>query len=470
MSDGKGGRIGLRDVLRVDIPKLHAAFTREGVTANPAAQLIIRIVKEPRNHRQLMRVLYCPPLPLLWGFRPGDGTAAALIHQVFARALWRNRSNLGRLRLLAYYLVWPPLVIGATAWMTLLNGRSIRRLSGKGSLHQMADQLRLAAQHAILPPWYYMFELWDDARLARAGQYLTRDETKGGIYRLLGTRAAKKILQNKGPFAHHCHAQGVRTPATLEAKDGQIRAVDGQLTDVLPRADLFAKPGRGRGGRGAEKWHYDGAAWSLDGATAIGEAALLAHFRELTKVETYLIQPRLDPHADLADLSGNVLTTVRMVTIVNESGVCEATHAVFRMPNGPEANVDNFHAGGLAAKVDIETGELGPSTDMGLRPSSAWHTHHPHTGAPIAGRKLPFWKGTIALARHAHASMTDWTVIGWDIAICDDGPVIIEGNCGPDLDIIQRAHREPMGDSRFGELLAHHLAKLDLEARLKLPA
>jgi hypothetical protein len=315
-----------------------------------------------------------------------------------------------------------------------------------------------------------MFELFDAERRERAAQYLTRDETKGGIYRLLGTRPAKRILQNKVPFADHCHEHGVRTPEYLEARDGNVTHPGGQAADSLPKADLFAKPGRGRGGRGAEKWHYDGSGWSRGGEPPVDEAALLEHFRELTKVEPYLIQRRLEPHPELADLSGNVLTTVRMMTIVNESGGCEATHAVFRMPNGPEANVDNFHAGGLASKVDMETGELGPGTDMGLRPSTAWHSTHPYTGAPLEGRKMPFWKETVALAEHAHSTMVDWRVIGWDIAICDDGPVIIEGNCGPDLDIIQRAGREPMGDSHFGELLAHHLRALDIEARLKLPA
>jgi hypothetical protein len=161
-----------------------------------------------------------------------------------------------------------------------------------------------------------------------------------------------------------------------------------------------------------------------------------------------------------------------MVTIVNDDGGCEVTHAVFRMPNGPEANVDNFHAGGIAAKIDIDTGELGTGSDLGLHPNSVWHATHPYSGVLIEGRKMPFWKETIALAVSAHSSLVGWRVIGWDIAVVDDGPVIIEGNSNPDLDIIQRTHREPMGDSRFGELLAHHLvgrqhSKMGAHARMR---
>lgn len=150
-----------------------------------------------------------------------------------------------------------------------------------------------------------------------------------------------------------------------------------------------------------------------------------------------------------------------MVTVLDEDGDYEATHAAYRMPNRLDATVDNFHAGGLAAKVDIETGELGPASDIGLHPNSKWHANHPLSGGQIAGRKLPFWQETIDLARRAHAATPGRAVIGWDIAILDDGPVIIEGNGGADLDIIQRSHREPIGDSRLGELLAHHLAALE---------
>jgi hypothetical protein len=193
----------------------------------------------------------------------------------------------------------------------------------------------------------------------------------------------------------------------------------------------------------------------------IDEKALLEHFGTLSMGERYLIQRRLVPHPELADLSADVLTTVRIMTILDEDGAFEATHAVYRMPMTASAKVDNFHAGGLAAKVDIETGELGQASDIGLNPHSEWHASHPVTSARIDGRKLPFWKETLDLAQRAHTAMRERTVIGWDIAIVDDGPVMIEGNSGADLDIIQRTHREPMGDSRFGELLAHHLETLE---------
>jgi hypothetical protein len=52
----------------------------------------------------------------------------------------------------------------------------------------------------------------------------------------------------------------------------------------------------------------------------------------------------------------------------NESDHYEVTDAVFRMARSSKTVVDNYHATGIAANVDIQTGELGG----GIR--GAWGT------------------------------------------------------------------------------------------------
>ena len=69
------------------------------------------------------------------------------------------------------------------------------------------------------------------------------------------------------------------------------------------------------------------------------------------------------------------------------------------------------------------------------------------------------WQETIDLAVRAHRIFPDYVLIGWDIAIVEDGPCVIEGNRGPDVDIHQRTSRAPIGDGRFGELLAFNLER-----------
>jgi D-alanine-D-alanine ligase-like ATP-grasp enzyme len=67
------------------------------------------------------------------------------------------------------------------------------------------------------------------------------------------------------------------------------------------------------------------------------------------------------------------------------------------------------------------------------------------------------WNETVALACRAHKSFAPRIIIGWDIAITEKGPVIIEGNSAPDVDILERCYQAPLGGTRFCEIIAHHL-------------
>ncbi|MET1028099.1 MAG: sugar-transfer associated ATP-grasp domain-containing protein [Dongiaceae bacterium] len=128
------------------------------------------------------------------------------------------------------------------------------------------------------------------------------------------------------------------------------------------------------------------------------------------------------------------------------------------MPRHHDAVVDNFHAGGIAAAVDLKTGRLGSATDLGNDQAFGWVDAHPANGAPIQGRILPHWQDALALVRAAHGrAFSDRAMLGWDIAITDKGPMIVEGNGGPDLDIIQCVCGIPVGYDRFGELMVEHL-------------
>jgi hypothetical protein len=404
------------------------------------------------------------PLALLGRFLPADGSPAVFIHRCYSREVWRRRGAHASLSLPIAFLMWPLISLIAVSRFTWHNGPAIKKRVGKGIPRQMSEQIFLAFSHSILPRWYYVFELHDNEKRRKARQYLLRFETKGGVYTLLKEKpksaAPLSPLTDKVLFASRCHEHHVAAvPVVLALEKGIFTYFNGH-EPALPKIDLFIKPNHGKGGRGAERWDYQpSGTYKGAGGKELSAAALLHRLKTLPFAEGCLVQPRVVNHPLLVDLSNGALATVRVVTCLNERGEIEVTNAVLRMARGDNTVVDNFHAGGIAAKVDLQSGELGRATDLGVRATTAWCEAHPDTGAWILGRTLPCWNETLDLVRRAHAVFADRVFIGWDVAVLPDGPQLIEGNGAPDLDIIQRTHQEPLGNARFGQILAFHLAQ-----------
>ena len=82
---------------------------------------------------------------------------------------------------------------------------------------------------------------------------------------------------------------------------------------------------------------------------------------------------------------------------------------------------------------------------------------HPDTGAPIAGHRLPCWAETMALATAALDAAHDRPSIGWDVAITDDGPVLVEGNTLSNPDIAQAPTGIPLSDTPFPAAVEAHV-------------
>jgi hypothetical protein len=460
-SQGGRRRLRLRDVLRADVPAIYGALARDEAGDDRLVRRTYRFVHwlERGSQRQVQAYIV-PPVPLLWAWASGDGSSASWIHKRYLRALWREHGIFGKAGLLLGLLAWLPVVLAMIAWSTTLNGTAIRRHSGTSVTRQVAEQLWFAARHGVLPPWYYMFELFDPGQQAKAPNYIHRFELKNGLLQILrrGVPALRRTpTQNKIAFGKRCASAGIRTlPNLAVLKAGKLRVPRARRAQLFSQ-DLFVKPSRGRGGEGAGLWQRSADGYRLQDGAPLSPEQLVKHLAKVSKRTTLLVQPRARNHPALADLSNGALCTARIVTMRTETGGHEAVCALFRMAVGDNRLVDNFHAGGIAAPIDVATGTLGAATDWGLRPRHGWKTQHPDTGGRIEGRILPLWAETRALAERAHTAFDDRHIVGWDMAILADGPAIVEANGGPDTDMHQRVSREPLGSQRFGELMAFHL-------------
>jgi len=372
---------------------------------------------------------------------------------------WRPASAGEWFDIVAAILLWPIAVISCSLWYTRRNGAIVAERFGRSKSAQMADQLRLATTSGLLPPWYYIFEIYRPGAMRYARSYLTRGETKHGAYVLLAkARRSSSPLGDKEAFARFCAEHQINAlPVLLSVRDGNLCW---GTAEFLPAADLFVKPVHGRGGRGAERWDYAGHGIYRHGnAQVLSAAQLLDRLRSMSRWQAYLVQERARNHPEMRNLTNGALNTVRMISCLDEREQPELIGAVLRMAVGGNVTVDNVHAGAIAAGIDLAEGRLSRATYMGIDAARGWIDRHPDTGTQITDLVLPMWAEVCDLVRSAHSAFHDWAVIGWDIAITAEGPRLVEGNSGPDIDLIQRPLRTAFGDARLGDLLAFHLSR-----------
>jgi hypothetical protein len=74
---------------------------------------------------------------------------------------------------------------------------------------------------------------------------------------------------------------------------------------------------------------------------------------------------------------------------------------------------------------------------------------HPDSDQLFEGFAIPMWSEAVDLARRAHETFPSMHFIGSDIAILQDGPVLVEGNFPFDTDLTVLPHGLTLSDTQF---------------------
>jgi hypothetical protein len=144
-----------------------------------------------------------------------------------------------------------------------------------------------------------------------------------------------------------------------------------------------------------------------------------------------LIEEPIIQHKSLDALYPDSVNTVRVVTVYI-NGKCDIVFAALK--TGKTSFVDNLNAGGIAAAVDIETGTV--YTDAVSKTGERFESH-PVTHVPFMGFKIPMWESVVELVDKVSGITPELRFVGWDIAIANDGPLMVEGNYLPGYDLLQ---------------------------------
>lgn len=176
----------------------------------------------------------------------------------------------------------------------------------------------------------------------------------------------------------------------------------------------------------------------------------------------YLFQRQLRPHAQVAEMSGNAIATVRLVLLVRNTGP-SLYRAAWKLPANRNI-ADNFWRGNVLAGLNAETGEVvraisGTGADM------SDISHHPDSGQPLLGVRVPGWKELRTLCLDASRHIPGIDMQAWDVAVTDSGPVLMEVNIGGDYCLPQLALNNGMLEEEFVRFLADCARRRNLNKR-----
>ena len=180
---------------------------------------------------------------------------------------------------------------------------------------------------------------------------------------------------------------------------------------------IFCKPIESGGGLGTEKFKITDDLRGL--------------YDTLMAKERLLVEECIKQHEAVDEFIPGCVCTVRVVVLQDEEG----THTICAgMRFGHDGITDNFSQDGMVADIDIESGVI--VTDAVDKKGHVYEKH-PISGKTFKGFKVPNWDKVRYVTENAMNVLPGINYVGWDVAICPDSAVLVEGNAMPDLVLIQ---------------------------------
>lgn len=144
-----------------------------------------------------------------------------------------------------------------------------------------------------------------------------------------------------------------------------------------------------------------------------------------------LVEECVKQHHEMDEFYDNAVNTVRLFCVIdNDEFIPFAGFVRF----GADGVADNIVAGGVGCGLNVETGRIDtPAIDRW----HVFHDTHPVTGKTFMDFKIPNWEMVLDVAEKAMRKFDGINYVGWDIAVCEDKAVLIEGNTIPSIGTYQ---------------------------------
>lgn len=148
--------------------------------------------------------------------------------------------------------------------------------------------------------------------------------------------------------------------------------------------------------------------------------------------QNFIIEEILQQHHSMV-LGNKSVNTIRVHTLIDKTGKAQILSCVLRAGVG-DSVVDNYCSGGVIYPLNAEYGIVDGS---GVSRAGSGHIKHPQTEIIMIGFKVPNWEVLTTELKKAAEKIPEIRLIGWDVAITENGIALIEGNHNPDYELYE---------------------------------
>ncbi|MBR5920582.1 MAG: hypothetical protein IKZ56_05415 [Bacteroidales bacterium] len=159
-----------------------------------------------------------------------------------------------------------------------------------------------------------------------------------------------------------------------------------------------------------------------------GETLSLKHLLDVNKCCPLLFEEKIDQTQQINSINSSSVNTVRFMTALYP-GKDVKVFATFLKIGREGSDVDNAGGGGnIDCGINTDSGQCYNTMQFNSFNDITHVTRHPDTGTMIENIVMDNWSEVVKEVKGFQAKIPYLKTIGWDIALTNNGPVVIEIN------------------------------------------
>ena len=260
--------------------------------------------------------------------------------------------------------------------------------------------------------YMYQYEFWGLTEKEKK-EFVSRAEMQS-VYRKMVNPEIRRTFYNKALFLQKYSPYVHRRWVVVRESSFE------QFLKMIESFDCIAKPIEGSLGNGIFKIEK-------------GKPKNARDLYDSCVKKNILLEECVVGYDEIEAFHSASLNTIRVVTISNADKAI-VFGAFLRMGNNG-CCVDNAHAGGVFAQINVESGVV---ESDGITTGGVSFSTHPYSGKVIKGFKIPRWDEIKSTCVRATNVVPGTYFVGWDVCVLEDGRIeLIEANHAPDFDVMQ---------------------------------